>query len=117
MRDGYDPHHYVRESPALGRVIDALASDRFSGGTAGVFGPLLRHLFEEGDPYCVLADFEAYRATQERVGNDYLDREAWARPPGTNISRMGSFSSDRAISEYATRIWRLDAPRKRTGPT
>lgn len=116
VRDGYDPHHYVRESPALGRVIDALAGDRFSGGAAGVFGPLLRHLFEEGDPYCVLADFEAYRATQERVGNDYLDREAWARRSGLNVSRMGSFSSDRAVSEYAARIWHLDAPHRRSGP-
>lgn len=107
VRHGYDPHRFVAESPALGRVIAAVQADRFSARSPGVFGPLLHHLFEDRDPYCVLADFESYRQTQERVARDYREADGWVRRAGLNIARMGRFSSDRAIEEYAERIWRL----------
>jgi starch phosphorylase len=110
VRQSYDPHRYVRESPALARVIATLSSNRFSGDAPGVFAPLLHHLFDEGDPYCVLADFDAYRMAQEQAARDYRDVDAWSRRSGLNIARMGWFSSDRAIREYAARIWRLDEP-------
>ncbi len=103
----YNPHDYVVGNPALARVIEALGNGRFSAQTPGLFGPLLRHLFDEGDPFCVLADFDAYCKTQERVATDYRDTEAWARRAGLNIARMGRFSSDRAVEEYANRIWGL----------
>ncbi len=109
IREGYDPRRFLAESPALARVIEVLAADRFSADAPGVFAPLLRHLLEEGDPYCVLADFEAYRLAQERVDRDYRDADAWVRRAGLNIARIGRFSSDRAVEEYAERIWRLRA--------
>ncbi len=103
----YDPHQYVQRSPALARAIDALANGRFSGGTREVFAPLLQHLFDEGDPYRVLADFDAYCEVQERVGRDFQDADDWSRRSGMNIARMGHFSSDRAIRQYAEKIWDL----------
>lgn len=107
VREGYDPHAYTAASPALERVIEAISSDRFSPDNPGIFTPLLRHLFDDRDPYCVLADFEAYRETQERVARDFRDADAWSMRAGLNIARMGHFSSDRAIEEYANRIWGL----------
>ncbi len=109
IREDYDPRRFLAESPALARVLEALAADRFSADAPGVFAPLVRHLLEEGDPYCVLADFEAYRLTQERVARDYRDADAWTRRAGLNVARIGRFSSDRAVEEYAQRIWRLRA--------
>jgi starch phosphorylase len=103
----YDPQRAVAESPALGRVIEALKSSRFSRDADDVFAPLLHHLFEERDPYFVLADFDAYCACQERAARDYTDADAWSLRSGRNISRMGWFSADRAVREYADGIWRL----------
>ena len=103
----YDPQAVVAASPALARVIDALRGERIARDGAEVFAPLLHHLFDERDPYFVLADFEAYRATQERAAADYRDADAWSRRAGLNVARMGWFSSDRAVREYATRIWGL----------
>ncbi len=107
LRPSYDPHAFVRESPALARVVEALSSNRFSPQQPDLFAPLLRHLFDDCDPYSVLADFESYRQTQEQVSTDFHDHDAWTRRAGLNIARMGAFSSDRAIEEYAQRIWKL----------
>jgi starch phosphorylase len=103
----YDPHQLVAASPALARVVDALKSERFAGEQGDLFAPLLAHLFDERDPYFVLADFEAYAAAQERALCDYADADLWSLRAGRNVARMGFFSSDRAVREYAERIWRL----------
>jgi starch phosphorylase len=103
----YDPHRAVAESPALARVIEALESSRFSRDAGDVFAPLLHHLFEERDPYFVLADFDAYLVCQERAARDYTDADAWSLRSGRNIARMGWFSADRAVRDYAERIWRV----------
>lgn len=55
----------------------------------------------------MLADFDAYCAAQERAARDYDDADAWSLRAGRNIARTGWFSSDRAVQEYADRIWRL----------
>jgi starch phosphorylase len=92
-------------------VIDAIAHGRFCGGEPGVFTPVLQSLLDHGDRYFVLADFAHYAATQERVARDYSDAEQWSRRAVLNVARVGYFSADRAIREYAQRIWRLDAVR------
>ncbi len=108
VRKSYDSYAYVMQSPALAAVIEALRTDRLGPGSAAAFSPLLHHLFDEGDPYCVLADFEDYRRTQERVATDFRDTDGWVRRAGLNIARMGRFSSDRAVEEYAERIWGIE---------
>ena len=71
-----------------------------------MFRPLVDNL-TYSDPFFVLADFAAYVATQERAAAAWLDRDAWTRMSIANVARSGKFSSDRAIGEYATRIWML----------
>jgi starch phosphorylase len=110
-RGAYDPRERYQASETLRRVLDALGSDRFAGGEPGVFAPILQSLLGDGDRYFVLADFESYAATQEQVARDYCDAEAWSRRAVLNVARMGFFSADRAIREYAERIWRLEAVR------
>ena len=100
----------MEASPALARVIGALRDGRIAADGAELFAPLLRHFFEDGDPYFVLADFDAYCAAQERAAMDYRDADAWSRRAGQSVSRMGWFSSDRAVREYASRIWELAPP-------
>lgn len=104
---GYDPRERYEASPAIRRVLDAIGGDRFSAGEPGVFRPLLENLLDHGDPYFVLADFESYAATQERVAEDFCDAVGWSRRAILTVARVGRFSSDRAIREYAEQIWGL----------
>lgn len=106
-RGAYDPRATADASAPLRRVLDAIARDRFSGGEAGLFAPILASLLEQGDRYFVLADFDAYVATQARVASDFADAEAWSRRAVSTVARMGPFSADRAVREYAEHIWRL----------
>jgi starch phosphorylase len=106
-RGAYDPRERYEASPAVRRVLDAIGADRFPAGEAGVFHPLLENLLDHGDPYFVLADFDDYVATQERVARDFGDPDAWAHRAVLNVARMGTFSADRAVREYAEGIWRL----------
>ena len=108
-RGAYDPRERAASSPAIGRVLDAIAQNRFSAAEPGLFGPILANLLDHGDPYFVLADFESYAATQEQVARDFRDPEAWSRRAILNVARMGAFSADRAVREYAARIWGLEA--------
>ena len=110
-RGAYDPRACYEASLPLRRVVDALGSDRFAGGEPGVFAPIVQSLLDHGDRYFVLADFDSYAATQEQVARDYRDSAAWSRRAVLNVARMGFFSADRAIREYAERIWKLEAVR------
>ena len=106
-RRAYDPRERYESSPAIRRVLDALGSGRLTGGEAGIFRPILENLLDHGDPYFVLADFESYAATQQQVARDYRSAEDWSRRAVLNVARMGAFSSDRAVREYAAGIWGL----------
>jgi starch phosphorylase len=104
-RRDYDPNRWLGAGSAVARAISWVTDDRFAGESPGVFAPLLHHLVHDRDPYCVLADFDSYVAVQGQAARDFRDADAWARRSGLNIARTGSFSSDRAIREYASQIW------------
>ena len=57
------------------------------------------------DEYVHLADLTEYVERQIEVDALYVDRAAWNRTSLLNIARMGKFSSDRTIREYARDIW------------
>jgi starch phosphorylase len=103
----YRPSEYRERSPALRRLLDALESGRFSSGSTDLFRPIRDRLLEHGDPYLHLADFESYAAAHQRAAQDYRDRDTWTRKTVLTVARMGRFSSDRTIREYARDIWSL----------
>ncbi|HEY7516375.1 MAG TPA: glycogen/starch/alpha-glucan phosphorylase, partial [Vicinamibacteria bacterium] len=64
----------------------------------------------EGDRYLHLADFGSYAAAQRRAEAEYADADRWTTKALRNVARMGPFSSDRSVSEYAREIWGLKVP-------
>ena len=75
----------------------------------GAFASLHDSLLAGGDPFLVLADFRAYSDAHARVDAAYRDKTHWAKMAILNTARMGKFSSDRTIREYAKDIWNLPA--------
>src|SRR5919108_404820 len=104
---GYQPWHYYDHVAELKKIIDMIAGDDFCPGQPGLFRPIVDSLLDGGDPYMVLADFEAYVECQRQASLAYLDPDGWTRRCILNVARMGKFSSDRTIAEYARDIWRL----------
>jgi starch phosphorylase len=104
---GYSPELYLGQHKHLRRVIDSLASGHFSRGDRDVFKPILAKLLSTRDEYVHLADLQPYIEKQAEVDVAYADRQQWLRKSLLNIARMGKFSSDRTIREYATDIWRI----------
>ncbi len=91
--------------PELKEVIDWLSSSSFA--PKGSFDSIRHSLLDGGDPYLVLADYRAYVETQGLVDLAYRDTAGWAKKAILNTARVGKFSSDRTIREYAEQIWRL----------
>jgi starch phosphorylase len=106
-RRGYNPWEHYRGDRELKAVVDAIASGTFSPGQPRLFEPIVHSLLNGGDPYLCLADFRAYLDCQGEVHRVYRDPERWTRMAILNVARMGKFSSDRAIREYADEIWKV----------
>ncbi len=102
---GHDPHAAVEATPELARALDMVGQGFFSPGEPDRFRPILDTLFQHGDWYLVTADFAAYMAAQDRVDALYRDREAWTAAAIRNVARMGRFSSDLTVADYAHEIW------------
>lgn len=105
--EGYNPWNYYNSNDNLKSVLDWLVSDYFAKGNPSAFMPLRKSLLDWGDPFMVCADYQAYCDAQDKLGQTYKDKKAWAKMAILNTARMGKFSSDRTIKEYADGIWQL----------
>jgi starch phosphorylase len=104
---GHNPWAYYDTIPELKRVLDMIASGLFSPEDHNLFLPLLDSLLVQ-DPYMVMADYASYIDCQDRVSQTYRDQEQWTRMSILNTARVGKFSSDRTIAEYAQDIWQVE---------
>jgi starch phosphorylase len=103
---GYNPWDFYWASEDLRLSLDWLASDYFTGNQ-DEFKPLRDSLLTHGDPFLVMADYEAYAASQAEVDKAYRDQPRWQKMAIHNTARVGKFSSDRTILEYAEKVWKL----------
>lgn len=106
---GYNAWDYYQADEELRAVVDWLGSDYWTPGESGAFASVHDSLMRHGDPFLVLADFRAYCDAQARVDIAYRNKSAWAKSAILNTARVGKFSSDRTIREYAEQIWKLPA--------
>ncbi len=107
--NGYNPYDLYWADPELKDVIDWLSSTAFA--PKGSFDMIRGSLLDGGDPYLCLADYRAYVAAQAKVDEAYRDPARWAKMAILNTARVGKFSSDRTIREYAEQIWGLSPVR------
>jgi len=103
----YQPLRLYEGNARLRAVLDAIAGGQFSPAEPDRHRGLVDALLSGGDPYMLLADFDSYLAAHERVDALYRQPDAWAAKAIANVAGMGSFSSDRAVAEYARTIWGL----------
>jgi starch phosphorylase len=107
LASGYDPQRYLSQHRWMRRAIDSISAGHFSRGDRDIFRPVVASLLSTRDQYVHLADLPEYVERQRDVDAAYGNRQAWLRTSLLNIARMGKFSSDRTIHEYAREIWKL----------
>ena len=109
---GYNPWDYYNNNAELKEVLDMIAGGFFSVEEPDRYQAIFDNLLHKGDHYLLLADYASYIAAQDAVGALYQDQEEWSRMAILNVARVGKFSSDRTIGEYAKNIWNV-TPAKR----
>ena len=72
-----------------------------------LFRPIFDSLLNN-DYYFILADLEAFNKVIQQASADYVDRDTWAKKALLNMARIGYFSSDRSVMEYAKNIWHVE---------
>ena len=103
---GYRPREIYEAEPMLKQALDLIASGFFSPEDPHLFQPLIDSLLND-DPYFCLADFASYAHMQEQAARTYLEGDSWSKKAILNVSRVGQFSSDRTIRQYADEIWNI----------
>jgi starch phosphorylase len=101
----YDPQPVIARNPLLAQVLAQIETGFFSEGDRERFKPIYDSLVHHGDWYLLCADFADYMAAQERVDELWADKEAWTAKSILNVARLGRFSSDVTILDYAKEIW------------
>ena len=56
----------------------------------------------------VLADYADYRKIRAVAREAWKDRNRWNSISLMNIAASGLFSADRAVNEYAEKIWKTE---------
>jgi starch phosphorylase len=105
----YRPREYYEQYPDLRRVMDALRSNLFCPRESGLFTWIYQAIVEYGDPYFHLADMQSYIDVQRHASTEFAQPTTWARKALLNVARIGKFSSDRTIREYARDIWHIQS--------
>lgn len=103
---GYQPYAIYESSPRVRRVLDFIRSGSLCSDEPGIFNDLVEDLLHH-DRFMLLADFESYLEAQAEVDRVYRDQERWTRMSIINVARCGYFSGDRAVREYARKVWKL----------
>ncbi|HEU4679283.1 MAG TPA: glycogen/starch/alpha-glucan phosphorylase, partial [Terrimicrobiaceae bacterium] len=109
VEKGYTPQDFLQKDDELRAVVDWVGSNYFTPDEPPNVLGMLRDNLYYSDPFLCLADFRSYSDCQKKVDAAFREKTRWARMAILNTARVGKFSSDRAIREYARDIWDLEA--------
>ncbi|MCX7634080.1 MAG: glycogen/starch/alpha-glucan family phosphorylase, partial [Turneriella sp.] len=94
QEEGYDPVALAAE-PRIREVFHFLEM------LHGDFREFADALTYQGDTYFHLADFPDYWQVQQKIMQDYLERDSWIARGIANTACSGKFSSDRTVMELS----------------
>jgi starch phosphorylase len=106
--NGYNPRAVIEGSPELSQAVSAVSSGVFSPDDPDRYRDLINGLYTS-DWFMVAADFDAYAAAQRDVDAVWRNSPDWYARAIRNVARVGWFSSDRTIRQYAKEIWNVPA--------
>ena len=98
------PQATVDASPRLKEALESISSGVFSPDDPHRYRDLIGGIYEH-DWFMVARDFDAYVAAQAEVDFIWHDKARWNAMAIRNTARVGFFSSDRTIRQYAKDIW------------
>jgi starch phosphorylase len=101
----YRPRDLCQRDPRLKRILDAFDATLFSPREPGLFHWIVESILDHGDAYFHLADLPAYLDAQRRIDDTFIQPATWVAKAILNVARIGRFSSDRTVTEYARDIW------------
>ena len=86
-------------------VLKAISSGMF--GAADWFNKFIGQFWGGNDYYLVANDFSSYLDAQSRVDDVWKKPQEWNKKCVNCVAKMGKFSSDRSMKEYAANIWNI----------
>lgn len=95
----------INENEMLSEVIEFLRGNALSDDFSDIADYL--SCSGEPDPYLCTLDYNSYMEAYKRLCVDYRDNRKFFSKSLINIAYSGFFSSDRAIEEYARKIWNV----------
>lgn len=108
----YNPREIYNTDSDIRAVLTQLVDETYAPGRPDEFRDIYNSLLDgqggRPDMYFILKDFRSYADIQEKVGEAYKDTDKWAKMAMLNVAKVGKFSSDRTIEEYAKEIWKLE---------
>ncbi len=104
----YRPRELSTQNPHVKRIFAAFDSNLLCPDEPGLLRWISESILDHGDFYFHVADLPAYIDLQHRVSEEFSRPAAWATKAILNVARIGRFSSDRTVAEYARDIWRID---------
>lgn len=104
-RETHSGRSIIEGQPLLREALDAISSGVFSPDEPSRYHSLVSNLYNN-DWWMICADFKAYWDTQRTLDALWDRPDEWQAKAVHNTARMGWFSSDRSIREYARDIWK-----------
>ena len=99
---GYNARECAESDPVLARVLAHLTD----GSLGSKFWDLEDALLKYNDEFFVLRDFAPYLAAWDALAGE-AGNLSFQRKALVNIAKSGWFSSDRAVAEYVSDIWKI----------
>lgn len=102
----YSPYDLIERSPTIKQIFEFLEMTLVSTLGGEAVYPLISTL-RDSDRYRVLPDVEDYFTVQDRIDSQYASRDVWLAKVVRALSRVGYYSCDRAVDEFARTIWKV----------